>query len=660
MESKTISEALLLYREHLSKVNPKSAEDIYNLTVTAISRYTLPAWGHPAPQGRKPTKIEKAALDEVLNSTPIKKLANALDVQQKVFETVGATAQQGYTYRSKLKAFITWIKQQGWLQKGQKAKKNHAPKIFHGYGRSATKRVTTKDRLSEYGLKREQASLELKAEIEKFHDFMTKTRYPGRQIEALKPSVAQGYIKILYRILGWHIKSGRVDSINSLSLDKLVSNVKLKRVKNKKQALAQAEEAATYLDEWICEFLDFLEIERGVSANGLMSAITPINVLIKFQYHLETEDKEFRDIPAMAVIRKHLGEIREKQKTQKPVVDNSAKWLNMPEVFTKIVEPLRLECAYRRNCHDVRTDNAIAASFQRFLMLGFLTFIPPRRQQEWREAKIGLSCLLTDKPKTLAPSQFIHPLPENRDKDNCHGYLYKNVDGKWYKDTTPESYKTGDTYGHRKLEIPNVVFKQDGKCFYDYLEAFLYGYFRDAKGNWMSGGQLVKGKAQPKNGQWHNLRMEFKPNHNFFFVQSNKGCPLGMKDFAYIIRAAAHRLTGQLLTPHLLRNIYATWFLDNGYTEDRIESLAYAMAHSPQVLRQIYDGRCSEQKTRPINEEMEVIIDKFINGKSMSEPSRTKNNNKGVDLDGLQQDKERLEKLLSILTPDQKASLGLD
>lgn len=133
-----------------------------------------------------------------------------------------------------------------------------------------------------------------------------------------------------------------------------------------------------------------------------------------------------------------------------------------------------------------------------------------------------------------------------------------------------------------------------------------------------------------------------------------------MKDFAYVIRAAAHRLTGQLLTPHLLRNIYATWFLDNGYTEDRIESLAYAMAHSPQVLRQIYDERGSQQKSRPINEEMEILVDTFINGESLSKVTRFGNSNLRADVEFLQKDKERLEKLLSILTPEQKAAMGLD
>jgi integrase len=659
MQNETIADALFLYREYLQKVNSDNAEDVYNLTVTSLSRYTLPAWGYPAPQGRKPTKVEKAAVDEVFTSTNIKKLVHALVDQEKVFETVGATDQQKYTYRSKLKSFITWLKQQGLLHKGRKVRTNHAPRMNHGNGTSTVKRVTNKNKLPDYGLKRDQAPANLVAEIEKFSDFMTKTRYPGRQVDPVKPSVAKGYIKILYRILGWFLTSGRVDSIDALSLENLVPKVILKRAKNKEEALEQAQKAARYLDEWICEFLDFLEGERGVSANGLMSSISPINILVKYQHNSESEDKDFRDIPAMAVIRRHLNEIREKQKTQKPVIDNSAKWLNLPEILTKVVEPLRLECAYRINNHGVRTDNAIAASFQRFLMLGFLTFIPPRRQQEWRDLKISSSCLLTDKPKNLTSGQFIHPLPADRDKEKFYGYLYKDVDGKWYKDTPPESYKTGDTYGYQKLEIPNNVFKEDGKSLYDYLEAFLYGYFRDSKGNWVSGGKKINGDVTLKNGKWHNLRMSFEPAHNFFFMQSKKGYPLTEKDFAYIIRAAAHRLTGQLLTPHLLRDIYATWFLDNGYTESQIESLAYAMGHSVRVLRQIYDDRNHEQKTRPINEEMELIFDNLINNNSPVKASKKGNQHKVVGVEKLQKDQDRLEKLLSMLTPEQLAELAL-
>lgn len=97
---------------------------------------------------------------------------------------------------------------------------------------------------------------------------------------------------------------------------------------------------------------------------------------------------------------------------------------------------------------------------------GCLTFRPPPRQQELRNLKIGISCAVK-KPSNIAPNQVIHPLPSYRDEAKYHDYLFKDVDKLWYIDMTPESYKTGKTYGHQKLLIPNQVFP-DSKCFYDY------------------------------------------------------------------------------------------------------------------------------------------------------------------------------------------------
>lgn len=660
MDVKTISEALMLYGEHLRKVNSNNAKNVYDLTVTSLSRYTMPAWGYASPKGRKPTKAEKKVMDEALSITAVEKLADALKAQEEVFKLVKATAQQRYTYRSKLKAFVSWLKQQDLLPTNNKTRNNHAPKMQYGYGGASYKRLTARKLLPSYALRPEQASAQLIAEMEKFYDFLTKNRYPGRRIEAIKPNVAKKYVADLYRILGWFLKSRRVDSSNTITLDTLVPKVKLKRVKNKEEALIEAEQAAAYLDEWLCDFLDFLEVERGASARTLKNAISAINLLVKYHYHAESEEKDFVDIPAMKIIRSHHNEVQVKCKKQKPVVDSNIKWLEMPDVFNKIVKPLRLECRYRNGRRALRNDKTIAASFQRFLIFGVLTFIPPRRQQEWREVKIGLSCLLTDKPKNLMPGQFIHPLPEDRDKDKYYGYLCKDIDGKWYKDTTPESYKTGKVYGYQKIEIRNVFFQEENKYFYDYLEAFLYGYFRDPKGEWISGGQLVSSDVVHRSGQWHNLRMSLNPKHNFLFTQTRTGTPFDTTHFARVVQHASHRLTGQLLTPHLLRDIYATWFLDHGYTEDQIESLAYAMAHSVQMLRATYDKRQSDQRIRPISEEMDVIVDSFVNGESLYKSSEKGHKSKRKDVEYLQKNDESLKKLLSILTPQQRAEIGLD
>lgn len=85
----------------------------------------------------------------------------------------------------------------------------------------------------------------------------------------------------------------------------------------------------------------------------------------------------------------------------------------------------------------------------------------------------------------------------------------------------------------------------------------------------------------------------------FVFVQHN-GRPFDAGSMATYMSTAAHALTGQRLTPHLLRDIFATHFLDQGASDAQIASLAYAMGHSPQVLRTIYDRRRPAQKHRPI------------------------------------------------------------
>jgi hypothetical protein len=213
------------------------------------------------------------------------------------------------------------------------------------------------------------------------------------------------------------------------------------------------------------------------------------------------------------------------------------------------------------------------------------------------------------RPEGLAPNQFIQPLPLDRHQDKYAGYLYKDLDGCWYEDKTPESYKTGKTYGHQKMLVPNPVFT-DGKCFYDYLEAFLYGYYRDPAGHWWTGGELAE---TPKwQGQWYCLRLAFQPDSNHVFVRPNTGKAHDASSFYRLIQSSSHRLTGQMVTPHLLRDIYATWFLDQDYTEDRILSLAYGMGHSVKVLRGIYDRRRPQQKMRPIQEVVMGLLTEHI------------------------------------------------
>ncbi|MBD2100964.1 hypothetical protein [Leptolyngbya sp. FACHB-261] len=176
-------------------------------------------------------------------------------------------------------------------------------------------------------------------------------------------------------------------------------------------------------------------------------------------------------------------------------------------------------------------------------------------------------------------------------------------------DMLPQSYKTGKTYGHQSLRISNLAFS-DGKRFYEYLEAFLYGYYRDKAGDCISGAELAE--TPKRQGSWHSLRMTFNTDHNHVFSAPRSGKPFDVSTFMRLVRGSVHRLTGQLVTPHLLRDIFATWFLDQGYSEDRIRSLAYAMAHSEKMLLKIYDRRRPQQKSRPIEEVMVTLVQQFL------------------------------------------------
>lgn len=645
----SIFDALALYHAHLIQVNPKSAKTNFNLTMTALSRYTLPAWGYAAPRGRKPTKAENYALESALKTTSVKKLMHGLKDQESVFETIKVTDDQKYANRSRLKAFIEWLEAYGLLRTKKTKVNNRTPKIKKGNGRLPLIRNNRRTQTTAYALKPNEVSQTTVKELQDFCDFLTKTRYPGRSFDSLKPATVERYKRCIYRIFGWFVKSGRA-AIEDLSLDLLIPKVKICG-SDKESTQEKANQAAEYLDTWLCDFLEFFE-ERECNANSMITSLNPINVLIKFQYKSEIRDPSFSDIPVMAVLRRHLKDLKSLANSQDCASNKTLKMMPLPDVFTKIVHPLRLECQFKNLFGRTRTTCTIASSFQKFLAFGLLTFMPPRRQQEWRDCKIGNYCKLTDKPKSLVAGQFIHPLPDESKKDKYHGYLYKDVDGKWYKDTPPESYKTGKTYGHQKLEIPNTVFADECKTFYDYLEAFLYGYYRDGNGGWISGGQLSYGEEKIR-GKWHNLRFSFQPSVDFLFVKPTKGTVLCDSAFSSMIKLAAHRLSRKVLTPHSLRDIYVTWFLDQDYSQAQISSLAYALGHSEAMLRKIYDERSPEQRTRPIKEEMHTIVDDLVNSNRLPVAP------KKVTVDQLQNDKETLKKLLAILTPEQKAAVGI-
>jgi hypothetical protein len=630
MAPKSLADVLPLYETFLyNEHRAKSAQSTFNQTLTALTRYTLPGWGGPCPQSRKPTQAEVEASQQFMKSITLKQLRSALDIQARVFEERGVSSNSRYTYSSTLKKFIKWAQRQNWWPyPEEQTRKNYARRHWHGHGAATSKKVTTRVQLAPYSLKPEETPPQLQQQLNQFYQFLTQPRWPQRLGSPVRPDVAEGYVIYLRRILGWFYRyarpmydpEGRICgysdvadappvALDQLSLDLLIPKVKLKYATDKELAFQEANRAAEHIDLWICKFLDFLEFERqSQSYQSQLVTIIGVHALVRFQYHTETQDPRYQNIPAMRMVRRHLSLIKQRENIHKPVSNLEMQWLDLPDVLRKIVKSLTEECHYRASSGHRRSDRAIAQSFQLFTIWALLTFRPPRRQREFRDLKLSLSCPIK-RPNNLAKNQVIHPLPPNRADDKEHGYLFKDQDGFWYMDMTPESYKTGATYGHQRLRIPDELVADD-KTLYDYLEAFLYGYYLDSKGNWESGGKLAASPS--RKGQWQSLRMALNPDHNHVFVQPRNGKCFEAAHFSSLIINSSHRLTGQKVTPHLLRDIFATWFLDQGYTAERIASLAYAMAHNEETLRRIYDRRKPKDKNRPIEEIMVGLVQQYM------------------------------------------------
>lgn len=659
MESTSLEAALLQYKAHLVTTRePQSAINCFNQTKSAIARYLLTGMGYPPPVGRKPTKAETEQVTCALQSICIKQLSQALVYLEKGFDTLQANETQRHSNRSRVTTFLKWVEEKELIPCKNRQKRIHrCPPMKLGHGRAADKRVTVRDRKPSYGLiavkpkevelatkiranplaaekemqwvKEVEQRIRLDKNAEKLYEFLTKTRFPHRKDEPISPSSGRMHVRHMRLFLGWrhHVKGVPLEQ---LSFDVLIPHVELPDedendisiIKVVKKAIKKIEDD---LEQELVSFQDFLQHERGCqSPHTLQYYLEAIEKSLRCQYHRQAKNQAYSNIPGMDVIHKHRTAIRKQEADHDGVGDLALKWLDLPDVLEKIVSPLRQECEFRVDSDDLRPLNSIAISFQIYCLWGLFTYMPPRRQEEFRRAKLTISCLLTDKPQGVLEGQCIHPLPPPKERHNetekYYPYLHKE-DGVWRLDHTEFSYKTGKTYKEQSLEIPNVQFP-DGKCFYDYLESFLYGYYRDQEGNWRSAGELT---APPGfNWKLYSLRMGFNPQPviagktaeqlalpQYVFIKPQKGAAYPTGELSELMGRAAHRRTGQRLTPHLLRDIYATWFLDHDYTSQQISSLAYAMGHSEAMLRRKYDKRKAKQKRRAAQAAVGAIVAEY-------------------------------------------------
>lgn len=611
-------EALQLYYQDVTRNHgDKKSGEIISQTNTCVNKYCLPSWGFPGFSGTKATREELRNAVDFRRRLRVEDLKLLLSAFDDTVEKLGCSNSIRYTYRSRLNDFLEWCESQPWFPSNSptvKFKDRCPTNRYMGYGGADKVRLTDRDRLEDYGLKKDEIPDFLATQLKEFTRFRTNANYPHRLEDAVKSRSCENQIKYIKLILGWHYRYRNIP-LDSLSLSILVPPLGTV-IPHYPFPINDLEDVVDYVDTWLCEFLDFLIHERNCkSPHTTCHTCMCVTVVAKFIFLKLGAKDHYHNIPVITLLHRRASGFAKEIPGHQPVSDLSKKWLDLPDVIEFIVEPLRLECQRRYATGTLRTVTSVMQSVQRYCLWGCLTYLAPRRQQEWGKARVTLSCPI-ERPNVIPASGFVHPLPSSavRYEERYFPYLYYNDEGKWILDLPPESYKTGKTHGYQMIEIPNRRFR-DGRCFYDYLEMWLYGYFFYPDGTLGSGGTNLD-YSLPQLPPLMGGRYSFPVNHSYCFTKYN-GTQLNDVSFGSYIEDSAHQKTGQCVTPHLLRDIYATYFLDMEYSDAVIESLAYNMGHTVKELRKSYDARRSGDKRRPLETALTEVLDQ-IHGTSSS------------------------------------------
>jgi hypothetical protein len=92
------------------------------------------------------------------------------------------------------------------------------------------------------------------------------------------------------------------------------------------------------------------------------------------------------------------------------------------------------------------------------------------------------------------------------------------------------------------------------------------------------------------------------------FLVPETGWLANQSAFAGSFETTSHRLIGKRITPHTMRYIWATWAYQVRLDDAQCRSLAYAMGHTVETLRGMYERCTPEEKRRPIEEAIDELL----------------------------------------------------
>ncbi len=543
--ARSIAEAWELYKSHLDQIG-KTKE--IALAQTALFRYTLPGYGWEDLSIKALADRKQSAI-KFMESLTLSQLVNGIPVQQTVFDTLDCKPSLQRSNRYRLRCFLKWCKLQSWWAPGlNKNAKHQAPRRRNKRGNANHTKISGKAKQQSYSLKelapansmglspevevstRQQLD-RIAAELEQFVQFRTSAYILGRQEDPVRPSTANKDKNRIYLVLGWlyHHKQVPLTELGLTMLDDI---------------------SLTH------DYTQWLREERQGSAASELQAVVAFLNVAKFlhyqhsdQQHCEALTKSYVDIEIINQLRKLSREVGKRLKASpKAWVNESKKWLDWPQ-YLACLNYLKEDCLSLTSNGRKRSEQAIARSYERYLIAALLGYMPPDRQRTFRELELGRTLVRG----TVEQGVFC-PATEN---SVAH----------WYIRLMADDYKTGATYGEQIIQVPEIIYPE--------LEAWL--------------------------NQW---RACLKPSHDFVFTQLN-GKPLTAVSLYQLFRHAIYRASsnlfgeGKATNPQLVRTILITHCFRMGASDAEMEALAVGMKHSRRMQRQVYDRRTQQEKIQP-------------------------------------------------------------
>lgn len=575
---------------------------------SVIRRFALPSQGLLF-SGKRATKEEMEKAKAWMISTPFPLLSEEIweTSFENAFNEAGLTLKQKRSPRCYAKKFIVHLRNNGWLSITESVRQPTVKELF--LKRRNPEYVVDKSYCNDYKktIKRQppiylnpNPNVYLELYRSKFPDLSDEALLKIIQKELdrieeekkscvnflanrdkipLSKASQKNWLTQINRLLGW--KFSQVKDLSQVGLDKLIPVVQFKvnmgdfetmeqyfvaKGKAEQQTKKAADETVNFLKRY------FREYGSHYKSSSKIFYIEALVNAAKFLYADITDDTQFanyQDIPVickLAIFRQNLP--KDPRKIQELLLT----WEQSLDILLELKKRIDNDFNYLTRGNgkierNKRPQKAVARDTQRFLAFGLLVVVPPLRCRTLAELEFSrtLKCGLKDNTGFQPCSLLADPTLS-----------------RYYYDLKPDDYKTGKVYGDYFVEIPNKSF-EDGSCFYDYLNRWFFEGYRESL-------------------------LEQHQTHQFMFVRPNNsknaknvaGEPMKPTHYSDLIYQITEQFTGTKIGPHAFRAIFRTYLINSGASRQELESLAFAMQHSPEMAASSYTFQTIQEKMAPI------------------------------------------------------------